>query len=123
MAVEQVVPKDQAGAVARQEVAADDEGLGEAIGTRLFGILQAHAPLRTIAQQPPEERQVVGRRDDEDLAQPRQHEHAERIVDHGLVVDRQELLGDGTGHGMEARARAAGEDDALHGLPLVRCSA
>ena len=35
-----------------------------------------------------------GRRDQQDLADARQHQHRQRIVDHRLVVDRQQLLAD-----------------------------
>ena len=45
---------------------------------------------------------------------PAEHQHRDRIVDHRLVVDRQELLVDRERHRMEARSRAAGEHDTLH---------
>jgi hypothetical protein len=35
------------------------------------------------------------------------------VVDHGLVVDQKLLLAHGQGGGMQARAGAAGEDDAF----------
>ena len=56
----------------------------------------------------------LGRRDDQDLADARQHQDAERVVDHRLVVDRQQLLADDPGQRVEPRARAAGQDDPLH---------
>ena len=71
------------------------------------------APLRAVAQQPLERRQVLRRRDDQDVPDARQHQRRERVVDHRLVVDRQELLADRPGDRMQPRARAAGEDDPL----------
>src|SRR5690606_25771615 len=57
---------------------------------------------------------VVRRGDDENVADTGQHQGAERIVDHRLVIDRQQLLGDAAGDRIKPRAAAAGEDDAFH---------
>ena len=48
--------------------------------------------LAAIAEQAAELRQVVRRRDHQDVADAGQHQHRQRIVDHRLVVDRQQLL-------------------------------
>ena len=56
----------------------------------------------------------VGVRDDEDLADAREHQHRQRVVDHRLVVDGQQLLRRGERDRMQTRAGAAGEDDAFH---------
>ena len=53
------------------------------------------------------------RRDHEDLADPGEHERAQRVEDHRLVVDREQLLGDDPRHRVQPRARPAGQDDAL----------
>ena len=84
---------------------------------RLLGVGELEAELVAVAQQPPEHRQVGGGGDDQDLADPGEHQHRDRVVDHRLVVDRQELLGDHLRHRIEPRARAAGEDDAFHAAP------
>jgi hypothetical protein len=47
---------------------------------------------------------------------PGEHQRGQRVVDHRLVVDRQQLLAHGLGQRMQARARAAGQDDALHAV-------
>src|SRR3712207_8556981 len=39
----------------------------------------------------PEARQILRRRDDQDVPDVRQHQRRERVVDHRLVVDRQQL--------------------------------
>ena len=54
---------------------------------------------------------------DEDVPDAGQHKGGQRVVDHGLVVDGDELLGDGPGGGEQARPRAAGEYDSPHRAP------
>ena len=114
VAIEDVVAQDQGTGVRADEIAADDEGLGQALRARLDRVGQLDAPLPAVAQQGLESLAVLWSRDDEDLPYPRQHEGRQRIVDHRLVVDRQELLADGQGYRVEPGARAAGQDDALH---------
>jgi hypothetical protein len=70
--------------------------------------------LRPLPEQAGKARRVLGRGDDEDVADPREHQRGERVVHHRLVVHGQELLGDHLRHRVEPRARAAREDDALH---------
>ena len=72
------------------------------------------AQRRPVAEQPLEGRLVVRRGDDQDLPDARQHQRAERVVDHRLVVDRHELLADGQGQRMQPGAGPAGEDDPFH---------
>ncbi len=55
---------------------------------------------------------VLRRRDDQHLADARQHQRGERVVDHRLVVDRQQLLADRVRDRVQARARTTGQDDA-----------
>jgi hypothetical protein len=117
MAVEDVVAEGEADVVGADELAADDEGLGETIGVRLLGVLDAQADIVAIAEETTEERQVVRGRDEQHLADARQHLHRERVVDHWLVVDGHQLLADRAGHGVQSGAGAAGENDALHWRP------
>ncbi len=116
VAVEDVVAEHQGAGLASREPLADEEGLGQAVGAGLHGVGQVHAVVRAVAQQALEVRQVGGRGDDQDVADAGHHEDGQRVVDHRLVVDRQQLLaGDGSER-VQARARAAREDDALHRL-------
>ena len=75
--------------------------------------------VRAVAEQALIERQMLARRDQQNIADSRQHQHRQRVVDHRLVVDRQQLLVDGERRRIEPRARAAGENDALHGMSLL----
>ena len=93
VAVEDVVAEHQGARLSGDEVLADGEGLRQAVGARLLCIGQVHAVARAVPEQALEVGQVGRRGDDQDVPDARQHEGAERVVDHGLVVDRQQLLG------------------------------
>ena len=114
VAVEDVVAEHQGARLAGDEVLADGEGLRQAVGARLLGVGQVHAVARAVPEQALEVGQVRRRGDDQDVPDARQHEGGQRVVDHGLVVDRQQLLGGHERERVQARARPAGEDDAFH---------
>ena len=69
---------------------------------------------RPIAQEPAERVLLVRRGDHQDLADTRQHERRQRVVDHRLVVHGQQLLAHRERERMQPRAGAAGQDDPLH---------
>ena len=72
-----------------------------------------------IAEQAPECLLVVGGGDDQHLADPSQHQGAERVINHRLVVNRQQLFADGLGDRMQPRAAPASQDDS----PSLGCGA
>ena len=112
-AEEHVVAEDQRHWVVADEVAADDEGMGEALGFVLDGVRERHPPPRAVAEEFLEPGRVLGCGDDENFAHAAEHERGQRVVDHRLVVDRQELLADRDRDGVQAQVAPAGEDDAL----------
>lgn len=118
VAVEDVVAEHQGARLAVDEVLADGEGLRQAVRRGLLGIGQVHAVARAVPEQALEVGQVGRSGDDQDVPDARQHEGAERVVDHGLVVDRQQLLGGHERERVQAGAGPAGEDDAFHKNPL-----
>jgi hypothetical protein len=63
-------PRARATLSSPDEVPADDEGLREALGLRLHGVLDADAELRAVAEQALEAVLILGRRDDQDLRMP-----------------------------------------------------
>ena len=67
----------------------------------------------SIAQQLLEARRVLWRADQQDVPHAGQHQGAERVVHHGLVVNGQQLFADGQGGRVQAGAGATGEDDAF----------
>ena len=115
VAVEDVVAEDEGRIVVADEVGADDEGLGEAVRAGLDGVLQVDAPLAAVAEQLLEARGVLRGGDDQDVPDAGQQQRGQRVVDHRLVVDRQQLLGYRQGGGMQPGAGAAGEDEAFAG--------
>ena len=115
VAVEDVVAQHEGRVVIADEVRADDEGLGETVRAGLDGVLQVDAPFAAVAEQLFEARGVLRGGDDQDVLDASQQERGQRVVDHRLVVDRQQLLGYRQGGGMEPGAGAAGEDEAFAG--------
>ena len=114
VAVEDVVAQHQRAGLAGDEVLADGECLRQAVRRGLLGVGEAHAVARAVPEQALEVGEVGRRGDDQDVPDARQHEGGQRVVDHGLVVDRQQLLGGHERERVQARAGPAGEDDAFH---------
>ena len=119
VAVEDVVAEHQGARLAGDEVLADGERLRQAVRARLLGVGQVHAVARAVPEQALEVGEVRRRGDDQDVPDARQHEGGQRVVDHGLVVDRQQLLGGHERERVQAGAGPAGEDDAFHGKSLT----
>ena len=114
VAVEDVVAEHQGARLAGDELLADGEGLRQAVRRGLLGVGEVHAVARAVPEQALEVGEVRRRGDDQDVPDARQHEGGQRIVDHGLVVDRQQLLGGHERERVQAGAGPAGEDDAFH---------
>lgn len=118
VAVEDVVAEHERARLAVDELLADGEGLRQAVRARLLGVGEVNAVARAVPEQALEVGEVGRRGDDQDVPDARQHEGGQRVVDHGLVVDRQQLLGGHERERVQARAGPAGEDDAFHKNPL-----
>ena len=116
VAVEDVVAQHQGARLAVDEPLADGEGLGQAVGARLLRIGEVHAVARAVPEQALEVGEVRRGGDDQDVPDARQHEGGQRVVDHRLVVDRQQLLGGHERERVQAGAGPAGEDDAFHSI-------
>ena len=69
--------------------------------------------MRTISQKLLHHGQVTRCADDQDVPDAGQHQHRHGIIDHRLVVDRQQLLRDGQGGRVQAGAGAAGQEHAV----------
>ena len=92
---------------------AEDEGLRQPVRAGLHAVADVDAPLRAVAQQRLEARRVLRRADEQDVADAGQHQRRQRVVDHRLVVHRQQLLAHGQRGRVQPGAGAAGEDDAF----------
>ena len=58
-------------------------------------------------------RGILRRADDQNIANPRQHQGAERVVDHRLIIDGQQLLAHRHGDWIETGARTTGQNNAF----------
>ena len=116
VAVEDVVAEHQGTRLAGDELLADGERLRQAVRRGLLGVGEVHAVARAVPEQAFEVGEVRRRGDDQDVPDARKHEGAKRVVDHGLVVDRQQLLGGHERKGVQAGSGPAGEDDAFHNI-------
>ena len=86
----------------------------QAIRAGLLSITEIHAIIAAIAQQATKTRQIIRGGNNEDIPDPRQHEHGDRIIHHRLIEDRQQLLADAFGDGVESGAGSTGQYDAFH---------
>ena len=116
VAVEDVVAEHERARLAGGELLADGECLRQAVRRGLLGVGEVHTVARAVPEQALEVGEVGRRGDDQDVPDARQHEGAKRVVDHRLVVDRQQLLGGHERERVQARAGPAGEDDAFHNI-------
>ena len=116
VAVEDVVAEHQGARLASDELLADGEGLRKSVRRGLLGVGEVHAVARAVAEQALEVGEVGRGGDDQDVPDARQHEGGQRVVDHGLVVDRQQLLGGHERERVQAGAGPASEDDAFHNI-------
>jgi hypothetical protein len=112
--VEDVVAENQPRGSVSDEVGADDEGLRQAVGLVLHGEFEVDAVAGAVAEEPVEAGGVLGRGDDQNVLDAREHEGGHRIVDHRLVIDGHQLLGRAEGDGIESCAGPAGQNDSAH---------
>ena len=113
MAVKNVVAQHQGARGTIQKIFSNQKRLSQTVGAGLYGVLQMDTPLAAVTQQLFKARQVLRRADDENVTHAAQHERAQRVVNHGLVIHRQKLLAHGQCGRVQPRAGAAGEDDAF----------
>lgn len=93
---------------------AKDEGLRETVRRRLLHVAEVDAELRSIAKQTLELAYIVRGGYDQDVADAREDEGGQRIVDHWLVIDRDQLFRDAMGDRVQAGAGSARKNEALH---------
>ena len=108
MAIEKVVAENQAGGVAVEKILAYMECLGEASRMGLDSIFNFHAPVTTVTEQGLEHRLVMWGGDNEYLTDASKEQYGERVIHHGFIIDREQLLADGLGDWIEAGPTASG---------------
>ena len=85
--MEDIVSQHQADAVRANKLFADDKRLRQSVRRRLLRVLKMYAIILPIPKQPPKSRQVLWRRYNENVPYPCQHQHADGIIDHRLVIN------------------------------------
>ena len=113
VAEEDVVPKDQAGVASLDEVSGEKERLGDAFRLRLRNVLKGTPPLAAVPKEFAALPAVVRRVDVGNLSDALQKENRLRIIDHRLIVDRQQLFADAEREGVKPRAGTARQQDAF----------
>ena len=113
-AVENVVAKNEHRRPAGDEFLADDETPARAHSARAARRIRCGCPTPSHRQGGGETSADHGGGNDQRLADPGEHDDRQRIIDHRLVVDRNQLLGDSESDRMQPGARAASQNDAFH---------
>ena len=114
MADEEVVAQDEGDRLTPNKVFPDHEGLGDAARGRLFRIGNGEPKVTPIAEKSFNRREVARGADDQELTNSTGHKGPDRVVDHRLVVDGEELFADALRGWVEATAATAGEHDPPH---------
>ncbi len=111
--VENVVAQNQRRAGAAEKIGADEKRLRDPFRLRLGRVFDPDAEPRAVAEIILQHRQIFWRGNDQHLAQPAEHQSGERIANHRLVVNGQQLLADDLGQRIEAGAGAARREELL----------
>ena len=112
--IKDVVAKRQGARIVPDKFPADQECLGQPVGAWLLGVAQRETPAAAIAEESLEVGARSRRGDHQDVRIPASIRTLSGVVDHGLIVDGQELLAYRARHGIEPCAFSSGEDDALY---------
>ena len=119
VAVENIIPQDHGAAVVANELFAQDEGLCQAVRGGLHLVLQMDAVLAAVPQQRLKAGRVGGGGNDQDVLNACQHQRGQGVVDHRLVVDRQQLFAGDHGQRVKPGAGTAGKNDTFHICALL----
>jgi hypothetical protein len=114
MPVKNIVAQDEAAGLLCDEALADEKGLSQTAWLVLGGIADFKAPFRPVPQEALKQGAVVAGRNDQDVSYVRHHQGRERVIDHRLVIDRQQLLADDLRGRIKTSAQAACENYSLH---------
>ena len=112
--VEEVVAEYQGAVIITDKRFTDQKGLCYALGRGLHGIFEAQAQRAAVAEKPAVEVDVIGGRNDQDFPYVRHHEHGQRVVDHRLVENGDDLFRYGQGLRVQTPSVSTRKNDALH---------
>ena len=117
--VENIVSENKRDGVSADELFPDQECLRQTVRRRLNLIGEADAEAGAVPEQADESRLILRRRDDENLVDACQHQNRERIVDHRLVINREQLFRHSLCDRVQSGSRASCQYNAFHFAPPV----
>ena len=89
---ENIVPQHERHRLTRNKVIGNQKRLCDSFRFDLLAILNADTPVFSVTQQVLEARQTNGVRNKTELTNARRYQYGKRIIHHGLVIDRLQLL-------------------------------
>ena len=92
LAIENIVAQNQSHPVVPDKFLSDQEGVRQPSRIFLHRVAHLHAKLGAVAEQLLKHRQIPGRGDNQHLPDACQHQRRQRIINHGLVIYRHNLL-------------------------------
>ncbi len=117
IALDDVVAEDHADLVAVGEVLGQPQGVGDAAFAFLVGVVDVlEAELFAVGQQAQEIAGIAPAGDDQNVADAGIDQRLDRVIDHRLVIDRQQVLVGDFGKRKQTASRAASQNDAFHKL-------
>lgn len=91
--VKDIIAQHHGAGLAADEFLADQKSLRQSVRGGLHRILERNAELASVAQQLLEARRIRRRGNHQNIPNSRQHQRGQRVINHGLIVYRQKLLG------------------------------
>ena len=113
MATEDIIAQHHYRWGAGQKLLCQNKGLRQTVRAGLHFILERDAPLATIAQDALKLICIIGSGDNHDLTDTSHHQHGQGVIDHRLVVDRQQLFRHAHSNGIKPCAGAASKNNTL----------
>ena len=118
VALDDVVAQDHADLVAVGEVFGQRQGVGDAAFAFLVGVVQMclRPNCFAVGQQAQKVAGIPAAGDDQDVLYPGVHQRLDRVIDHRLVVDRQQMFVGDLGEREQSASGASGQHDTFHRL-------
>ena len=115
--LDDVVAQDDADLLPVGEMFGQRQRVGDAALAFLVGVVDVRqAELFAIRQQAQKIAGILAAGDDQNIADARIHQRLDRVVDHRLVVDRQQMFVGDLGQREQPAACSSGQDDTFHKL-------
>ena len=114
VAIEDIISQHQGSTVITNEIFTQHKCLCQTIWCFLHLVAEMHAKLRTIPQQCLKVANIMRCGNNQHITDPCQHQCAQRIKDHWLVIHRQQLLRCHPCQWIQPGPRTTGQNNTLH---------